>query len=462
MKTSASDRSNSQPSVLGFVLLASLLLSGCTSSYLRSDPQFVLTSDPIGAPLVGIGAQMNPYLYCRPNWGDVSEEKITALEAKVIALHPQHVRIFTQLDWFAEKPHDWIAKDDPRMRESFIRTVRLAQRAGATVNLSLWFGFWKTPEQSAAKFAAILKELIENEHLTAIQYVTLGNETNAYEDKVPMALYNRCYLALDRELRRVGLREHIKIISGDLVQTSQARWFANLAENLADVSDGYSAHMYWDYWDTEKLMRRVSEVPPIVQSLPPEGQRPLYITEFGVRGFHRFKDEPGYFIDGVRICDTNTQAMQIAWFILEALNRGYVTCVVWDCYDAWYDRLMHYGLIDDVFHHWRTRPAYDVVRLFTHTIEPGWRAVSIERQTARDDLTLAATRGDDGRFAIYALNRSQSEQTFRIRCSSPNEVLFVTATKQKPQVVRADSTGTVRITLPGTSLIALTSIRPAL
>src|SRR5581483_259449 len=238
-------------------------------------------SDNLGPPLVGFGADMNPYLYCQPNWGNVTEANAKDLEAKVIALRPKHVRIFLQLNWFDEHPNDEISRTDPRVRESCIRTIRLAQRAGATVNLTLWFGFWKTPEASMKRFAEILAMLVNEEHLDAIRYVTVGNEVNAHEGKISIQTYNRAYLALDRELKRVGLREHIKIISGDLVAENQERWFANLASNLSSVSDGYSVHMYWDYWDTAKLLRRVSEVPKIVAALPTDQQRPLYITEFG-------------------------------------------------------------------------------------------------------------------------------------------------------------------------------------
>ena len=243
------------------VFIALNCAAGCHSAANHRPADFVVTNDLVGPPIVGFGAQLNPYLYCHPNWGRVNEQNVQDLEAKVIALHPQHVRIFCLLDWFTAAGDSEIAKGDPRIRESFIRTVRLAQRAGASVNLTLWYGFWQTPDESARKFADILRDLVEDEHLTAIQYVTLGNEPNDHEDKISIDLYNENYRALNRELRRVGLRDRIKIISGDLVATNQQRWIANLGGNLADVSDGYSTHMYWDYWDPAKLLRRVSEVP---------------------------------------------------------------------------------------------------------------------------------------------------------------------------------------------------------
>ena len=223
------------------------------------------------------------------------------------------------------------------------------------------------------RFVEILAMLVNDEHLDAIRYVSVGNESNSYEGKITTERYNACYLAMDRELRRVGFRDRIQIISGELVATNQERWFANLATNLSGISDGYSVHMYWDYWDTAKLRRRVSEVPGIVDALPAGTQRPLYITEFGVRGKESEAHEPGFASDGRPICDTPEQAMQIAWLMLEAINRGYVATAQWDCYDAWYDHFMNYGLIGDVKSGWKLRPAYHVLRLFTHTTQPGWR-----------------------------------------------------------------------------------------
>ena len=100
----------------------------CHFSGTASD--FTVTSDTLGPPIVGFGAQMNPYLYCHPNWGDVNEANVKDLEAKVIALQPQHVRIFMLLDWFSDHPDDEISKDDPRIRESFIRTVSPGAASG--------------------------------------------------------------------------------------------------------------------------------------------------------------------------------------------------------------------------------------------------------------------------------------------------------------------------------------------
>src|SRR4051812_3081590 len=82
------------------VMLLVMLLSGpgCHTITKHRPPDLTITSENLGAPLVGFGAEFNPYLYCHPNWGDVTETNVKDLETKVIALHPQYVRIFMQLE----------------------------------------------------------------------------------------------------------------------------------------------------------------------------------------------------------------------------------------------------------------------------------------------------------------------------------------------------------------------------
>ncbi len=104
---------------------------------------FTVTDKPAGPPLVGFGVQMNPYLYATPNWPDV-EPRVADFEAKVLALRPQHVRIFFRQEWF-DGGADNISRGDARVAESFVRACLLAQRAGATINVSHWRGPWPDP-----------------------------------------------------------------------------------------------------------------------------------------------------------------------------------------------------------------------------------------------------------------------------------------------------------------------------
>lgn len=380
------------------------------------DAQFTIQPDPIGQQLVGFGVQLNPYLYCTPNWGAVNESNVADLESKVIDLAPQHVRIFVLLQWFIGEK-DPISKGDPRTRESFLRTVRLAQRAGATINLTLWYGPFPEPEKSARQFAAVLQNLIREQKLTAIKFITIQNEVNGDEGKFPMDRYDRFYRALDSALRELHLRNQLKIIGGDLVYMHQEDWFNNMAQHLSDVLDGYSVHIYWNYWDTARMLQRICEVPPIVATLPAVDRKPLYITEFGVRGHRKPDEPPGNDDAGHVITDTTMGAAQVGWFMMEAMNRGYVATVQWDAYDGVYDKTMHFGVIGPVTTGWPLRPGYHLLRLITHTIRPGAEPMQITG--AYDGLCVSAMRGERGQWTILTMNYGEQPRRLTINGLPP-------------------------------------------
>jgi hypothetical protein len=315
------------------------------------------------------------------------------------------------------------------------------------------------------EFAQILDRLLNKEKLAAIKYITIQNEPNDYEDKLNHDKYVSLYTALDAALRRRGLRERVKIVSGDLVFTNQARWMQMLGSRLSNISDGYSIHTYWDYWDTPWFHRRLSESREAWDALPAEQRRPLFITEFGVRGYRPEKKvEPGTFGDGTPIADTPLQACQLAWFTLEALDRGFVAMVVWTMEDAWYDRLMPYGLIGQAKDNWPVKPGYHLMRLFTHTCKPGWRALKIEGQKAT--VSVAAVRADNGAFSAYALNQSSQPITVTLAGlpTSPSlHTITWNADKEgsgklaRGEAPKISPVGQVQLTLPPRAMIALTT-----
>jgi hypothetical protein len=74
---------------------------------------------------------------------------------------------------------------------------------------------------------------------------------------------------------------------------------------------------------------------------------------------------------------------------------------------------MHYGLIGGAKEGWPIRPAYHVLRMFTHTTQPGWRAVRVEGMA--DELLASATRGRKGEISVYVLNRAAEVRVVRLR-----------------------------------------------
>ena len=373
----------------------------------------LLTNQFAGAPLVGYGIEMSPYLTA-PNAGQPVGD-LKDLEQKLKTLAPQHVRIFVRTEWWQP------GADNEKIRASFIRTCELAQSAGATINVTLWTGWQDNPAQSSADMAALLKDLIVNHSLAAVQYVTLQNEVNS--TKITMEQYNAFYRQFDQDLRKDGIRGKIKIVGGDLVRTRQADWLRDLATELADVCDGHSVHIYWEYPDAaDAIERRLRGIAAVPETLPANGRRPLYITEFGVRGkdWHGPGKEPGVYEDGTPMTQTATTALQVGWMMTEATRRGFVATVEWEGYDMAYGKhAMHYGIMGEPGEGWPLRPAYQVLRLFTHTIARGARALQIDGDSPH--VALTAVQGSAGALTIMAANHSVTSQTISLRNLPANQ-----------------------------------------
>ena len=375
------------------------------SSFAVAAPQFtVSTNEFAGPPIVGYGVEMSPFLTA-PNGGQPVGD-LNDLEKKLKTLAPQHVRIFVRTEWW--RP------GNEKIRDSFIRTCELAQSAGATINVTLWTGWEANPAQSSREMAHLLKELILNHSLSAVRYVTLQNEVNSTE--VTMPQYNEFYRMFDHDLRAAGIRDRIKIVGGDLVRTRQADWLRDLATELADVCDGHSVHIYWQYPDAaDAIQHRLRGIAAVPETFAAAQRRPLYITEFGVRGqdWQGAGKEPGVYTDGTPMTQTSTTALQVGWMMTEATRLGFVATVEWEGYDMAYGKHpMHYGVMGEPGEGWPLRPAYQVLRLFTHTIAPGWRALKVEGDST--NLAVAAVQGSAGEFTFMAVNHTAVAQPVTI------------------------------------------------
>src|SRR2546423_5072012 len=143
-------------------VLAVACLSGCVSAPTpKAMADFVVTDNPIGYPIAGFGACMNPYLYAYPNMPmEISPEAVKDLEAKVKALRPQFVRIFFLQSWWDKDTDPSIAKNHPGMRNSLLRTLHLAQDAAATVLLQFWNdpGHYEDIDGVTRRFAQTIAE----------------------------------------------------------------------------------------------------------------------------------------------------------------------------------------------------------------------------------------------------------------------------------------------------------------
>jgi hypothetical protein len=157
---------------------------------------------------------------------------------------------------------------------------------------------------------------------------------------------------------------------------------------------------------------------------------------------------------------------QVAWFMLEAIDRGCVATVQWDAYVASYGREMRYGIIGGAKEGWPLRPAYHVLWTFTHTTPPGWRAVRVEGEA--DEPLLVATRGSKpAEMTVYALNRADGPREITVAGLRPGAKLHTLVwngdgkgSVASGEAMNTGADGEVTLKVGAGSLIALCTVEP--
>jgi hypothetical protein len=415
----------------------------------------------------GYGAQFNQHVYAGASRdAGVSDDNVGDMEAKVVALAPQFVRLFFSRTALA----------DPDRMASFVRTAELAQRAGATINVTLQT-LGPTPETDVPAFGHALADLVLNHGVTNLRWATIQNEVNT--TRVTTDAYDAAYRLLDATLTQDGVRDRVRLMGGDLVAQvsplgqTQADWFGFMASRMADLLDAYSIHVYWNYWDADKIQRRLREVRAIVDALPEAARKPLYVTEYGVRGKRTPNDGgPGTWDDGTPLESTNVSAFQQAWFALLAAQLGYSAAVKWDAYFGRYDAIPQaYTMIGPPAEGWPLRPSYGVTRLLTAATRPGWRVVGVDG--VRAPRVLTAYAGPAGELSVIGLDTrgaslngiAPSFSTYLVAGFPPNASLRLllwnadgTGALRPPIALRASAGGVARVGVPLQAVFALTTL----
>ncbi len=253
------------------------------------------------------------------------------------------------------------------------------------------------PSGTVQKFADVLLDLVRSRGITHLRWLTLQNEPN--RTRITMDTYELQYRELDPYIQ--SIRGQVRYMGGDLVRgpdvgpPNQDAWFQYLAAHMSDILDAYSIHVFWDYWDTQKLVDRLTEVRAIVDALPEAGRKPLYVAEYGVRGLRRFNGlpagDPGVWEDGTPITTTNVSAFQHAWFDVLAAKLGYLGTSKWDSYFGKYDNgTQGYYFIGDPQNGWPLYPMYNFMQLLTGDVASARR---ISRQEGARDDRRARHRG---------------------------------------------------------------------
>lgn len=387
----------------------------------NSDPEQKITIDVtkvLTTDFVGFGTQYNQNLYASISSTDgITGANINQLELKVKALKSQYVRIFFDSKAWPTDPKYTTSTAD--YMDSFIKTVKLAQDAGATtINITFWHT--ATPEQMPA-FAQVLYDLVVNHNFTAVKEVTIQNEPNS--TSMTTDQYKSCYTSLDLALTSLNIRNQMRFAGGDLVSTNQLTWFSFMGSNMNDLLSGYSCHIYWDDNDMAKPVSRLTEVSSMVNNLG-SGKKPVTVTEYGVRGGDKTGvPDPGNLTGTTTpVSQTTVSALQNALFQINGLNLGFAGFIRWDCYKAKYDNgTQYYSCIGSGADGYPLYPLYNMTYLFTHTSEPGWKVISTSGSNQLALVAAAMTNSNGAEQTVYAVNMKSSQVIYSLAGLNPNK-----------------------------------------
>jgi hypothetical protein len=424
------------------------------------------TSGVVVPSFAGYGGQFNHHVYAAiSRAAGVTDQNVVDMEQKMRALHPEFSRIFFTSAAFT----------DPDKMQSFIRTVQFAQSTGTDINIT-WQGGTLLPQ----KFADVLLDLVRNRGITHLKWVTIQNEPN--RTRITMEAYEKQYRDLDPLIQ--SIRGQVKYMGGDLVRgpdtgaPNQDVWFQYLATHMSDLLDAYSIHVFWDYWDTQKLVDRLTEVRQIVDALPEAGRKPIYVAEYGVRGLRSFNGvqqaEPGVWQDGTPMSQTNVSAFQHAWFDVLAADLGYLGTSKWDSYFGKYDNgTQAYYAIGDPQSGWPLYPMYNLLQLFTTVVKRGWQVLAVDSVPDTSRL-LAAYAGKKNQMTVIGLDTagaqlntvSDVQVTYSFGGLPPSKTLWLSVWNEAgdglrgaAKTVASDANGAVNITVPQQGVFVLTTIR---
>ena len=381
--------------------------------------------------LGGYGFQFNHHLYAPIT--SPPPETLPDLEAKVMALEPQLVRIFYSENWEAnaDRTHpEW-----PANLESFKDVVELANASGATVVIAYQSAATaKTnPVLWMTRFADVLQDLIQTRGLTNVRWATIGNEPNtvnaAGNPAISLPQYEALYRALDAQLVARGLRAQVGLIGGDVVQNTEdtpnghRAWFDYMVAHMNDVIDAWS--------------ERLKDVAYLVhQELPESARKPTFLMEYGVRGYTSCGTKPdlkfAYYLDAN--C-TDLRRLPLAAFhklsfAIESAQLGFDGAANWDLYWSTYDKTkanQSFWMIGPPEEGWELYPSYYAYQLLLQTTSRGWQVLGVDPWTADDaaepiagqvavppdppawqwdqpEQELTAYNGPDGQLTIVGLD----------------------------------------------------------
>jgi hypothetical protein len=451
-------------------------------------PLIVQRGGSVG-PFLGFGAQFFTQLFGEAgNPATVSAPLLAELQNRVQKLKPGHSRIAVRLAATQPGPAGQVE------RRALMNAIALAEEGGANVNLTWWHGpYYRDPKnpteagflgkQFMEAFADVIEEA--RRRFDCVTHVTIQNEVNNQDigrkkkTPVSMRIYNRLYRFLDTALKARAdprhpakkLRDAVDFVGGDLLTgghlagSNQRNWLKFMQENMADILDGYSVHVYWSNGDYRKLEGRLTRLLELREEL--DIKLPLYVTEYGVRGANFGKN--GRFnsgrLAGKNIEESSESAFQHAWFNALAPQCGIVGLAKWACYrvDGRKRPERDWGMICGARKRFLDTPTYRMTVLFNRLIDDNWKADGLGRG---DDTLVSVFKGPAGGQSAVVLNRGRELEAVTIDHLKKNTSYFAAGWNRggdgmihSRKRVTTGPNGIVKVNVPGSSLVAL-STRP--
>lgn len=470
--------------------------------------EFAVNSRQVVVPnFEGYGAQMNSNLYTSlsnvaKGWINFPPKDVSNVETRVKEMNPGLCRIFLS-------PKNFLPGNE-NLQTSFIQTVQLAQVAGARINITWWYlrkvvsNVTNNPakektaiDQDMQHFANTLDELIKTDGIMDIKEITIQNEPDSVGwIRNNMSMYQYAYRQLDTDLKQDDLRSQIKFVGGDLVHNYQLAFFTYMAQNMGDVLDGWSVHIYWNYWDPAYFVDRLNGILEDMTKLKGEGlkTKPLSVTEYGVRGVKKIgstfimdvnpyrnctltKTLAGYYLnsDGSKIPvnETNVAAFQQARFNMQAADYGFIGFSKWDFYRAQYDfSYQDHSLIGYLDHCqnppptadlWPLRPAYYMEWLMAHTTGQGWNVLGYHGSSGAK--LIAPFRSPLHALTVFATNTNAQAAPISVGDLPTNTTFDVLVWNANGSgkvtsggTINSGQAGAVSINLPIQGVVALTTV----
>ena len=131
----------------------------------------------------------------------------------------------------------------------------------ATIEIAWQGGTFEFAQQNMPRFADVLADLLQHRGIAGPLWVSLYNEPNAGSADPPP-------LRADLSAARRGASRPRRARSDPLhgrwhprqPAASQTDWYWYMATHMGDLLDAWAPHIYWDFWDTTKIDRRLTEV----------------------------------------------------------------------------------------------------------------------------------------------------------------------------------------------------------